>query len=188
MKRTLNFVIVFILLLWSSTALADDTGGISGTVTNATDGLPIEDISVWFCNYPSGSYVGYATTQSDSTYAITNLPIGSYRVMISTYGTNYIEEYFDNVYDSDDATSVNVFAGQTTGGIDFGLGTGIDPGDVNGDGAVDLADAIMAMQILTGIEPAEPYYIQADVNGDGKIGMAEMVYYSGGCRNYTTTN
>jgi len=47
-------------------------------------------------------------------------------------------------------------------------------GDVNGDGMVDLADAITALQILAGINPLA--YIRADVNNDGKIGIEETVY------------
>ena len=49
-------------------------------------------------------------------------------------------------------------------------------GDVNGDGNVDLADAILALQVMAGIEPSATVYQEADVNGDNKIGMEEVVY------------
>lgn len=49
-------------------------------------------------------------------------------------------------------------------------------GDVNGDGIVDLKDAVLALQIMTGITPDSDIQLNADVNGDGKIGMAEVVY------------
>ena len=48
-------------------------------------------------------------------------------------------------------------------------------GDVNGDGNVDLADAILCLQELIGSSPGNIHSI-ADVNGDGKIGMAEAIY------------
>jgi hypothetical protein len=55
-------------------------------------------------------------------------------------------------------------------------------GDVNGDGAVTLADAIATLQILTGMT-LPPGAIQAghnpawaDVNNDGRIGLAAAIY------------
>ena len=49
-------------------------------------------------------------------------------------------------------------------------------GDCNGDGNVDLADAILALQVLAGIRPSSTVYKEGDVNGDGRIGMAEAIY------------
>ena len=46
--------------------------------------------------------------------------------------------------------------------------------DVNGDGHVDLADAIICLQVLSGIVP-DNINPAADVNGDGKIGLAEAI-------------
>lgn len=54
------------------------------------------------------------------------------------------------------------------------------PGDINGDHTVDLKDAILAMQALTGVVPAEilPDYAASgvDVNGDNRIGLTEAIY------------
>ncbi len=47
-------------------------------------------------------------------------------------------------------------------------------GDVNNDGAVDLADAILALKAVSGI-PAT-IHKEADVNSDGTIGLAEVIY------------
>ena len=49
-------------------------------------------------------------------------------------------------------------------------------GDVNGDATVNLTDAIISMQVITGIVPSEPLNMDADVNGDRKIGIAEVAY------------
>jgi hypothetical protein len=49
-------------------------------------------------------------------------------------------------------------------------------GDLNNDVAVNLTDAILAGQIMAGINPPVAVYKQADVNGDDKIGMEEMVF------------
>lgn len=47
-------------------------------------------------------------------------------------------------------------------------------GDINGDGAIDLADVIAALKILAGIQGANN--AEADVNGDDAIGLSEAIY------------
>lgn len=49
-------------------------------------------------------------------------------------------------------------------------------GDIDGDGDVDLTDAILALQVMAGIEVSSPVYTEANVNGDNKIGLAEVIY------------
>ena len=48
-------------------------------------------------------------------------------------------------------------------------------GDVDGSGAVTLADAICALQVCSGIPPVS-VNLSSDVNGDGKIGLDEALY------------
>lgn len=48
-------------------------------------------------------------------------------------------------------------------------------GDINNDDGVNLADAILALQILSGLN-SEGVNLSADVNGDGKVGLAEVIY------------
>ncbi len=51
------------------------------------------------------------------------------------------------------------------------------PGDINADGDVTLSDAILALQIIRGMDvTGENINIEAEVNGDNKIGLAEVVY------------
>ena len=50
-----------------------------------------------------------------------------------------------------------------------------DFGDVNGDGEVNLKDAVAVLKLLSGIS-AGNICISADVNGDGKIGFEELVF------------
>lgn len=47
-------------------------------------------------------------------------------------------------------------------------------GDVNGDGAVNLEDVIMTLQIATGQSPAS-IFLEADVDGDGRVGLSEAI-------------
>jgi len=60
------------------------------------------------------------------------------------------------------------------------VSSGGDIGDINNDTAVNLTDAILALQAVAGMNPTgirSDYATSgADVNGDGKIGMAEVVY------------
>lgn len=50
-------------------------------------------------------------------------------------------------------------------------------GDVNGDGKLDLADAILALQIHSRIDTtAKTIILQADADEDGKIGFAEALF------------
>jgi len=50
------------------------------------------------------------------------------------------------------------------------------PGDINQDKQIDLTDAILALQIASGIDLDTLMNKAADVDGDGKIGLAEAVY------------
>ena len=47
-------------------------------------------------------------------------------------------------------------------------------GDVNGDGAVNLKDVIVTLQVMTG-QTVEHIYLEADADGDGRIGVAEAI-------------
>lgn len=49
------------------------------------------------------------------------------------------------------------------------------PGDVDGVNGVDLTDAILALQALTGQHP-QNIFSGADINGDGRIGPEEIIY------------
>lgn len=48
-------------------------------------------------------------------------------------------------------------------------------GDINGNGNIDLQDAILVLQILSNL-PSDGYEKDADVNEDGVIGVQEAVY------------
>lgn len=50
------------------------------------------------------------------------------------------------------------------------------PGDVIPDGRIGLADAILALRIASGLEPAASACGTADANGDDLIGLAEAIH------------
>ncbi len=50
-------------------------------------------------------------------------------------------------------------------------------GDINADGLVDLADAVLALRVAVGMDDSMQTICQdADANGDGIIGLAEALY------------
>ena len=49
-------------------------------------------------------------------------------------------------------------------------------GDLNGDGTVEVADAVVALQFAVGIGTPTPAQVQAgDLNGDGSIDVADVL-------------
>ena len=51
----------------------------------------------------------------------------------------------------------------------------VQPGDINGDGIIDLRDMITGLQILTNSNSGT-IPLEADVNGDNKIGLEEILF------------
>ena len=52
--------------------------------------------------------------------------------------------------------------------------TPFEPGDVNGDGTVDIADVNACINVILGSEPASKYDGRAAVNGDGAVDIADV--------------
>ena len=50
------------------------------------------------------------------------------------------------------------------------------PGDLNNDETIDLADAIIGLQLSAGIAPKVAASAAADINNDGEIGLPESLY------------
>ncbi|MCK9362778.1 MAG: C10 family peptidase [Syntrophales bacterium] len=60
-------------------------------------------------------------------------------------------------------------------GIDLS-GT-IGAGDLNGDGAVNMADAVLALQLLSNMDmTGKTIYLRGDADGNGKIAPADIVF------------
>lgn len=68
-----------------------------------------------------------------------------------------------------------LYAGMTRKGIYTTAPGEIAKGDVNNDENVDLVDAVLCLQVLSGLVP-DNIYPAADVDGDSKIGMEEAIY------------
>jgi len=83
--------------------------------------------------------------------------------------------------------NIAVFAMDLEGNISMPMTTSIrvelgwEAGDINGNGNVDLIDAIIALKLLAGLDTRgliRSNYITSgvDVNGDNNVGMEEIVY------------
>jgi len=96
-----------------------DTGRISGKVVAEDTGLPIAGIQIYASPISAGSSQ-VARTDASGNYTLTGLQPGSYTVQ--AYSNNsYAGEYYNNVYSSSEAATVNVESGKKTGNIDFSL-------------------------------------------------------------------
>src|ERR1700730_2888152 len=73
---------VVLTLLWTiPAAAANNSGGLSGTVTNTLN-TPLGDVTVKI----SGPMAGTATTDAEGRFSFTGIPLGVYRVSISKNG------------------------------------------------------------------------------------------------------
>ena len=233
-------------------------GSISGTVAlDGTAGYPPPGLVVYAFDALTNEWAGSAQTQTDGTYVIYGLAPGQYRVQISSSGTHYMSEWYNNVALREAATPVTVQAGQTTLNINFavtiyplttvtstpeGLQVMVDGkayttpqtfgwkpgsahtigvsspqteagdsgtqhefhrwsdgkaqthavtaadipfiymasfgrmiGDLDGSRTVDIRDAILALQVVAGMEPSKVSKAASLVYGD-KIGIREAIY------------
>ena len=124
--------------------LLDRSGIISGRITSATSGQPLDDASVWAS---SSSYNGIAYTNSTGYYRITDgLGTGSYRIVV-WYQNSYIE-----------ATGVNVVQGAETPNVNLQIAiTELPHGTITG-----------RVTNSTG----GPVYAQLQATGDSDYGTA----------------
>lgn len=104
-------------------------GQISGTVTAASGGAPIQGIAVTVLD-SSQNFVGSACTSSAGTYSVLGLVAGSYKVEFEAASgscgvpKDYATQYYNNKASFQTADPVSVTAGSTTGGIDAAMAAG----------------------------------------------------------------
>ncbi|PCE15059.1 hypothetical protein AUC47_14835 [Microbacterium sp. SZ1] len=116
-------VAAFALALGGVTAAAaadDPVGSISGTVTRADDGAPVEGVTV----SADGPTWASTTTDASGAYTLPGLVSGSYIVTFFPEGTDLKREHWQETFDYDQATPVVVGADGDVVGIDASLDEG----------------------------------------------------------------
>ncbi len=95
---------------------------ISGTVIDAATDNPIPQIQVNAHNAATDEYVGSALTESDGTYVIAGLPVGSYDIWFNASNDpNYLTEWFNDQPTQGTADPVTISLGGPAIDIDAAL-------------------------------------------------------------------
>ena len=113
-------------------------GSISGTVTDAGLGSPLNGVQVEVYD-ADDDFVGSATTDATGTYTVAGLSTGAYTVSFTEqYGNDlYAQQWYDDA-SSDTAKAVQVTNGQSATGIDAALvRSGVIEGVVTAAGTGD---------------------------------------------------
>ncbi len=143
-----------------SEVMAQSSGGITGTVTAADTGFPIQFVvvEVYSDYYGYIDSIGYTDTSGE--YSLTGLAAGSYKLHFRfTAGQNslYSPEWYDSQADNGQADEVVVSSGEVTSGIDATLEVG---GKISGlvtaaAGGASLAEALVEVYEESGT-PCSP--------------------------------
>ena len=119
MKKAILITIVIITTLNQSVV----AGTIEGVVRRESDNTPISGLWVEVTDCETGEYCGGAMTHSGG-YAISGLSYGDYRIKVSTQNTDFVGEYYDDVYHEHLAESVYVSPYGIAENINFSLKEG----------------------------------------------------------------
>jgi hypothetical protein len=118
---------VAVPLGFAPSALAAETGRVTGTVTDAATQAGIEGVEVC-ARLRSERFGGHcAHTGANGEYTITEVPAGSYIVEFLVpfqSDLDYAPQYYDGKASQAEAEEVTVTAGETTGGVDAAMRPG----------------------------------------------------------------
>ena len=163
-------------ILWSRTQTVPPTDLAVGTISETAVRLVWEPIPftahgghyrILSATDPGGPYAlaGTTTDKSASEYTVAGLTLGTtYHFVVETFTPAHAANPNDLV----SAPSAEISA------------TPSDvrriPGDANADDRVDLADAILILRILAGIDAGDAIDAAADVSGDARLGLEDLIY------------
>ncbi len=82
----------------------------------------------------------------------------------------------DIIYDIGSASTTRAGFDLDAVGVTSHQAVSVIPGDTDGNGLIDLEDAVLALQVCAKLQPSSAIYTEADVSGDGKIGLEEVLY------------
>ena len=135
--------------------------------------------TVWDNLIPASELSGTLTVGKFFTAKVEYVPSGSYHFKAFAYSNEALgygeDQNFSARQIRNEAHFVS-YGEEFTFVISDESSTGGLPGDVNGDGQRDIADAVLALQIAAGITPIQQIRLSGDVNRDSRIGMEEAAY------------
>jgi hypothetical protein len=102
-------------------------GQISGKITAADSGLPLDDVDIEIYD-STGDYRTRTSTDANGVYTTTGMTSGNYKMWVSPwfYGDNneYAQEYYNDKTTMEDATLIQVTQPNLTSGVDIVLSLG----------------------------------------------------------------
>lgn len=157
------------------------SGGISGIVTDAVSGIPLNGTSIYaYLSNGTGTFGWFGTAGSDGTYLIaTNLVSGMYNVTILLPPDGYIA----------DMTTANVTAGIETKNVDIQLPRS---GIISGRVAAPNGTGLFGIDVTASVSGEGLFYFgstRTDLLGNYRIvtglGTGNYTVYASGAGNFT---
>jgi hypothetical protein len=119
----------------------------------------------------------YANATAIGNVTVTNLPNGTFTSIVYVWNTtglaygNYtISAYAWPVLGETNTTNNSLTAGSVSVGI---------PGDLNGDGTVDIYDALILSAAFNSTPSSRNWNANADINGDGIVDIYDAIILAG---------
>ena len=182
--RLVILVSAFVLALLLPGTAAAQTGGVSGTVTDAVTGAGLS-VFVQVYSWNGAGVAGITSTAGTGAWVVTGLPAGFYYAR--TFGpTTYLDEAYNNVLCEPScpvtaSTPITVNAGATTLNINFALtpasvspATGIVTGSVT-DAVTAAPIASVSVQIYQQLSPTSFQFMGSGVSdGTGAYSIAGL--------------
>ena len=97
---------------------------ISGAVIDEETGLPIANVQIEAQSVVDGGPNSYASTGADGRYTLRGIAPGSYRIKTWTNSQNYVQEFYGDTFNWDDAILVTVRGTQPVEGVNIDLQRG----------------------------------------------------------------
>ena len=156
-------------------------GQISGTVTNAVGGAPIQSVPMLLYN-ALGRFLSNVSTNASGSYTFAGLPAGNYFIRTND-GLGFVPELYDDVpcvpfCNPTTGAPIGVTAGATTSGRDFVLTAGgsISGTVRNANTLQPIASVLVNVYTSTGLLARG---LSTDANGNYTIpGLPAGTYYA----------
>lgn len=149
---------------------------VTGVVTSGAAGDPIENVNVQVVD-TNFNWFGGASTDSNGTYEITDLPSGSYLVVFEHQG--YVRSFHDGSFDPENVEPLQISAGTSTT-VDIAMVTG-----------VTVSGAVTAAAGAHGLDAGDPIENVAVLAWPGEVafsGQPVGLALTGPDGSYTLTN